>query len=343
MTRKRQGGFTLVEMLVVIAIIGILVALLVPAVQRARESARNTQCRNQLSQLALGVVNFTGQRQHYPGYQDLIARNKRAHWLVSIAPYIDNAGLHQMWDNPRIPINDPSLFVDMAGIWCPSAGGKTFPGGITYGTNNGFLPRATDPPPYDRATAFQSTMHAANGIFIDRMLWLRQNRKPPVVKESDLKDGKTNVIMIAENLQAGSWFDMGPDPNPSDANTLDYVPVEARVRSGVVWLYIGQDATVPVDSGDPAPTEFVVPNLPQVRFNSSKVLGTPGTLAGRILTARPSSTHSKTFNVVFADRRVVGINEDIDYHVYQKMMICASKRSDGPYSNYRLQQNDTLE
>src|SRR4051812_12161928 len=65
--RRRHSAFTLVELLVVIAIIGTLVALLLPAVQRARESSRRSSCANNIRQVILATIQYEDRFKRFPG------------------------------------------------------------------------------------------------------------------------------------------------------------------------------------------------------------------------------------------------------------------------------------
>jgi prepilin-type N-terminal cleavage/methylation domain-containing protein len=101
-----RSGFTLVELLVVIAIIGVLVALLLPAVQAARESARRSQCTNNLKQIGLGFLNHESSHKYLPssgwspwhvGDAEMgVGKTQPGGWMYQILPYIEQQGLHRI-------------------------------------------------------------------------------------------------------------------------------------------------------------------------------------------------------------------------------------------------------
>ena len=88
-----RTGFTLVEVLVVIAIIGILVAFLLPAIQAARESARRTQCQNNLKQIGVAVQNHHDTRKQFP-----MGRNRfdqyAVSWAFFLLPYMEETAVY---------------------------------------------------------------------------------------------------------------------------------------------------------------------------------------------------------------------------------------------------------
>jgi len=98
--RCGRRGFTLVELLVVVAVIGVLVALLLPAVQAARESSRRTRCANNLRQQGLALIGFEGEHRTLPvGCIDCLEPPKRFHsWNSQILPWLEQATLRKQLD-----------------------------------------------------------------------------------------------------------------------------------------------------------------------------------------------------------------------------------------------------
>ena len=118
----KSTGFTLVELLVVITIIGILIALLLPAVQAAREAARKMQCSNNFRQTALALQNYEQQAGSFPAGQivwgvssdsncgpdiPLPGWGSMACWSLSILPQMEQQSLYDQFDWRNSKITDP--------------------------------------------------------------------------------------------------------------------------------------------------------------------------------------------------------------------------------------------
>ena len=96
LSRNKQSAFTLVELLVVIAIIGILIGMLLPAVQQVREAARRTQCLNNVRQLGLAMHNYHSSFDEFPKGAQPSTNSRRAWgagWNVQLLPQLEQQAL----------------------------------------------------------------------------------------------------------------------------------------------------------------------------------------------------------------------------------------------------------
>ncbi len=102
--RRLSLGFTLVEVLVVIAIIGLLVALLLPAIQGTREAARRMQCQNNLKQLGIALQLFHDTQRTFPASGWTTAgpgnpKGKYVGWRPMVLPYLEQENVYRLYDS----------------------------------------------------------------------------------------------------------------------------------------------------------------------------------------------------------------------------------------------------
>jgi prepilin-type N-terminal cleavage/methylation domain-containing protein len=153
--KARCPGFTLLELLVVIALIGLLLALLLPSVRNSREAARRAQCSNQLKRLGIALHNYHDACGHFPaaiggtdGEFPLAGNQGRLSGLVALLPYLEQTALWKQISQPTTvggrtwPAMGPAPWIadyppwrtQIASLRCPSAGGPDKLAGVTHYT-----------------------------------------------------------------------------------------------------------------------------------------------------------------------------------------------------------------
>ncbi len=203
-----RTGFTLVELLAVIAIIGVLVGLLLPAVQSSRESARRTRCANNIRQSALAVGSYESARRIFPAGCDLVPRppalpqGTQHAWSSSILPYIDEAALAaridyaKAWDAPGG--NDVASDTGIGLYVCPS-GIVSTPGKSDYGGVAGAWIVA-DGVPFPGVAGFTSG------------LLFPVDGDQRAVRAATISDGLSRTLLVAEAVDRANADAPADDP-----------------------------------------------------------------------------------------------------------------------------------
>jgi prepilin-type processing-associated H-X9-DG protein/prepilin-type N-terminal cleavage/methylation domain-containing protein len=220
---RRPPAFTLIELLVVIAIIAILIGLLLPAVQKVRESAARMSCQNNLHQIGLALQQYHDAHGHfppghtqdglnlardYPGWEPP-PRNEKPHlhyisWLARILPYIERDDLHQYitpgdfaWPHPErgLPGGGYLNGKPVKLYFCPSDPTPrqhtfNYYDGLTVAVTNYLGVNGTD------LFSFNGTIYVNSRVNITR----------------DVTDGTSTTLLVGERPagfydgQAGWWF-----------------------------------------------------------------------------------------------------------------------------------------
>ena len=101
--RSDSRGFTLVELLVVITIIGMLMGLILPAIQGAREHGRRIKCVNNLHQLSLAAMNLESSQGTFPGFENTV-NGQTLSWAIMLLPYMERTDLWNLYKG-TVPVS----------------------------------------------------------------------------------------------------------------------------------------------------------------------------------------------------------------------------------------------
>ncbi|MEX0611258.1 MAG: DUF1559 domain-containing protein [Pirellulales bacterium] len=340
-SKRKSSAFTLVELLVVIAIIGTLVALLLPAVQNARETARGNTCRNNMKQLQLALTSYDTQMKRLPGYvSELFNPNgpkdagvpeqgRRASWIVIAFPYMEQNALWDEWSKDFA--QDPTA-PEIEALICPSDPPET-PGNpwCSYVGNAG---RAFSD--VVSGTPDPSVENAADGVFFDDNKFGRSSGSPfgpDDGREGDPRlqmslgyiqgnDGTSKTIMLSENVHAWYWcYDVATAPPPRSVNVQppgDSSPVaDTKHLFGFVWK--NEPSQMERINGD----RYYDLNAPP---GNMKDFAEPGEPMYESY-GYPSSNHPGGVNMAFCGGQVVFVADTIDPLVYAQLMTPNRNRS----------------
>lgn len=327
---RNPSGYTIIELLVSVGIIGLLIAITLPAVQTARNAARRAQCLNNMRNVSIALIQETDKADRFPacgyygdGTPDTVGTYRS--WVVDILPHLDQANIFNKWDfdvRYTNPTNEPLANTHIPVLTCPNdvtivigngnlsyvvssgigftaqiAGIHDCPVGPSSGkldlNGNGITCNSStlgDGNPSDRE------MFKQMGLFFNET-WKGITRAERHHTMASVTDGLSNTMLISENIRTGY------DPDKPTSNWGSPNPY-------LTSFYIGN----PCLNGSCSSG-----NVDYNRSNSGNGAINAGLSQPEGSSPFPSSVHPGGVNVGYCDGRIEFMSENIDGKVYASL------------------------
>jgi prepilin-type N-terminal cleavage/methylation domain-containing protein/prepilin-type processing-associated H-X9-DG protein len=351
-----RGGFTLIELLVVISIIATLAALILPAIQNARETARRTECLNHIRNCGVAVQSYASARNgatpylidpsQFINWGDNATPNPAlAPWTVQLLPYLEYGPLSERLvatnnQTPTSPNSTNQLARTIIKVFnCPDDLSSDNPGNLSYVINSGYILAdlwGTDAVSH-MTTTYDYGFNGVGGANFNSddaevaratgIAWMDAQIKIDQVSRAD---GSGHTLLFSENLQARNWAGRAPtSPLSGDNEFSDFsiawpVPGTAGSTTNEVSMATAGGGAA---CGMGTATNKAVALQTDATF-SGDVNANPMAAAkinanlnsgAEGVTPRPSSLHPSGVNAVFVDGHGKFISQNMDNLVFASL------------------------
>lgn len=326
-SRPRRPGFTLIELLVVIAIIAILIALLLPAVQQAREAARRVQCKNHLHQLGLALHNYHDAFDSLPP-TFCVGRGDGGEWSMQarILPYLDQGNVFNRIDF-SLDYNQTS---------------SEFPFGVKA-LRVGILQCPSDPNDRQRTDAAGNPEHYPLNYVANLGTWFVYDPTSGRVGDGafapnvrlgarDIVDGMSSTLAMSEvksytpyarNSSTALGIGLAPPATVNDLCAHVAGASQFQKDSGHTEWADGRAHHVGFTTTFVPNTKVLCPNGPHgvqdLDFSSQREDNPEGTLNPTYAAVTSRSYHEGIVHSLIMDGAVRGISENIDFGIWRAL------------------------